>query len=134
CLGVELALPEAEPAGEPGVAFVVTVEAERGCDPPALVAGVVALRVAAALDSNFGAVAGDDLQDRVHLADELARLLEQRPAEAAGELLAASDTIAAADQLALTFGCERRHPFSILQLGVEQMLEAHLFVLLFSLS
>src|SRR5439155_13271796 len=114
----------------PGVARVVGFEAERRCDPPKLVAGVFALRVASALHSNLGAVAGGDLQDRVHLADEFARLLEQRPAEAAGQLLAASDAITAADQLALTVGCEWRHPFSILQLRVKQVLQAHLFVLL----
>jgi hypothetical protein len=44
-LGVELAGPDAELAGEPGVALVVAFEAERRRDPPSVVARAVALRV-----------------------------------------------------------------------------------------
>lgn len=65
--------------------------------------------------------------DRVHRADELAGLLEERPAELAGKPRAGDGTVAAADQFAVSFrgGLERRHARLVPELGVEDVLETH---------
>src|SRR5207244_607743 len=54
-----------------------------------------------------------------------ARLVEQCPAKDAVELLAANDTVTAADQPALARGGDWRHPGPVPQLRVEQVLQAH---------
>ena len=74
---------------------------------------------------------GTDLADRrdhgdgVHRAHERAGMLEERPAERAGELRTGDGAVTASDQLAVALEAKRLRAGPVPKLGVEEVLEAH---------
>src|SRR5262249_40855736 len=118
--------PESDGALEPAVAHVRRLEEKHRRDPPAPISAVVTPREPSTLDPDLGAVAGADHRRRVHGADELDRLLEQRPVEGSRAFIPVQAAVSASDQRPLAARDDRFHPRPVLQFGIEQVLQARL--------